>query len=473
MNLFEQIALENADCRGPAVIDRGMTCSYPELLNEVRAFASVLRENGVVPPARVGILADDSYEYIAASLAVLSLNAAIVPLSTRASAEELRAMPESVGLHFLLCGNAYRKPEDKPLPVPEHFREEFFLRNYRRAVQPISLPGGNIPAFIRFSSGTTGTSKGVVISHKSVLERTAACTGLGVTRGEHVLWVLDMAFHFVVTILLFLRKGAVIVICGQPIERGMAEALRTWPIRLLYATPYHYRLMTRSPEYSSDSLKQVRLAVSTAMKLEAADAEAFQAKFHLPLSQAYGIIEVGLPCLNSTDRPEKSASAGRLQEAYRIRIDRPDAEGNGDILIQGPGMFDAYLTPFRTREELCPDGWFRTGDIGHLDGERYLFIVGRSKNVINFAGMKIFPYEVESVLNEHELVRESLVRGIPAPGFGELPVAEIVPAAEMPPDWTELLRKYCFSRLAPYKVPKQFRLVGELPRTASGKLRRS
>ena len=473
MNILEQIVREIGDYQGPAVIDRKRTYTYQELLNEVRRFANILRENGVRPFARVGILADDSYEYIAVSLAVLSLNAAIVPLSTRASAEELETMPSKVGLNLLLCDSARRKENDTPLPLPEHFREPFFLRNLRKDIDPIPLPDGRIPAFIRFSLGTPGANKGVVLSHESVLERTSACTGLGVKRGDHVLWVLDMAFHFVVTILLFLRKGVAIVICGQPVEQKMAEALRTFPIRLLYATPYHYRLMTHSPEFAPDSLKPVRLAISTAMKLEVADAEAFRKKFSLPLSQAYGIIEVGLPCINSTEHPEKAASAGKLQEAYRIRIDSPDPEGNGDILIQGPGMFDAYLTPFRTREEICPGGWFRTGDIGHLDEERFLFIVGRSKNVIIFAGMKIFPYEVETILNEHEFVRESRVSAMPMPGFGELPVAEIVPAHPLPLDWKEQIRKYCFARLAPYKVPKQFTLVEELPRTASGKLRRS
>lgn len=473
MNIFEQIVRETGDYSGTAVIDSGREITYPQLLEDVRSFAAVLTETGIQPLARVGILADDSYEYIAVSLAVLSIDAAIVPLSTRASAEELEAMPAKVGLNFLLCGSLRRKEHDEQLPVPERFPDRFFLRRLNEMIVPVPLPGGRIPAFIRFSSGTTGANKGVVLSHQSVLERTSACTGLGVSRGEHVLWVLDMAFHFVVTILLFLRKGAVIVICERPIESKMRETIGRYPIRLLYATPYHYRLMTHSPEFAPDSLKKIRLAISTAMKLEQADAEAFQEKFHLPLSQAYGIIEVGLPCINSTDRTDKTASAGKIQPAYRIRIDEPDAEQRGAILIRGPGMFDAYLSPFRLREDICPGGWFSTGDIGYIDGEDYLFIVGRSKNVIIFAGMKIFPYEVESVLNEHEFVKESRVGGMRMPGFGEVPVAEIVLRDAAPSDWQTQLRKYCFARLAAYKVPKQFTEVKELPKTASGKLRRS
>ena len=309
-----------------------------------------------------------------------------------------------------------------------------------------------------------------MLSHHAVLERTSACVGLGVTRGEHVLWVLDMAFHFVVTILLFLRKGAAIVICGRPVESRMRDALRDHPVSLLYATPYHYRLMIHSADFQPDALNGIRLAVSTAMTLDAADAEAFRQKFRRPLSQAYGIIEIGLPCINDS---ADAASVGRLQPAYEVRIENPDAEGKGDILIRGPGMFDAYLSPFCLRAELCKDGWFRTGDVGYTDAADRLFIVGRSKNVIIFAGMKIFPYEVEAVLNEHPLIRESRVSGMKTPGFGELPVAEIVAEGELPADWQTEFRKYCFARLAVYKVPKQFTIVPSLPRTASGKIRRS
>lgn len=472
MNLFERIVEEIGDYDGPAVIDRGRTVSYPSLLRDVRIFAAALAASGLRPGARVGIVAEDSCEYIAASLAVLSLNASIVPLSTRAAADELRSMPEKVGINILLRDDAHREEGDIPLPLPETFRDAFWLRIRDPEIRPVNLPEGRIPAFIRFSSGTTGENKGVVLSHRAVLERTSACVGLGVTRGEHVLWVLDMAFHFVVTILLFLRKGAAIVICGRPVESRMRDALRDYPVSLLYATPYHYRLMTHSADFPPESLNGVRLAVSTAMKLDAVDAEAFRAKFNRPLSQAYGIIEIGLPCINNLADESKAASVGRLQPAYEVMIENPDAEGKGDILIRGPGMFDAYLSPFRLRSELCADGWFRTGDIGYVDSDRCLFIVGRSKNVIIFAGMKIFPYEVEAVLNAHPLVRESRVSGRKTPGFGELPVAEIVPEDELPADWQTELRKYCFSRLAVYKVPKMFSAVDSLPRTASGKIRR-
>lgn len=475
MNLCKKIFEENTSWSGPAVFDRGKVITYPELFRDVRAAAARLAEAGIGKGTRVALLGNDSYEYIFLSLAVLSLSAAILPFSSRSPRLEILHMIRETKANFLLCGASCGFEGDL-LSVPgSAARDEWLLHQEDPELHPIEFEDGELPAFIRFSSGTTGRNKGVVLSHRTVLERTDACQALDIRRGEHVLWVLDMAYHFVVTILLFLRKGAVIDICPQPVESHLAEMLRSHPVRLLYATPYHYRLMIRSAEIGKENLALVRGAFSTAMKLENADALAFREKFGIPLTQAYGIIEVGLPCVNRSDDPAKADSVGRLQEAYQLKIDSPDSSGAGGILLKGPGIFDAYLSPFRLRKEVCKDGYFNTGDIGRLDDDGYLFIVGRSKNIINFAGMKIFPAEVESVLNSFPGIRESLVRAQPFRGFGEIPAADLVPEEEsaLPADWEQTLRKFCYERLAAYKVPKIFRLVPEIPKTPSGKIIRA
>jgi acyl-CoA synthetase (AMP-forming)/AMP-acid ligase II len=135
-------------------------------------------------------------------------------------------------------------------------------------------------------------------------------------------------------------------------------------------------------------------------------------------------------------------------------------------------MFDAYVSPWMNREDALADGWFDTGDLGRLDDTGALFLLGRKKSVINFVGMKIFPFEVEEVLDTHPAVRESLVYGEPHPNYGQIPCARIVwkPGVAVP-DMNDL-RRYCFERLAPHKVPKSFEVVEGLERTASGKLRR-
>ena len=474
MNLYRKIVEENENWDGVAIYDRGRSISYPELIQRVDELQIILQKYGVQPGARIAVLADDSMEYILLSLAILALDAIIVPFSSRAPEAEVDNMLSEMKVNILITSEPYHKDRDMEISCGRLLQDRVYIRDISLAVDPIQLPEGKVPAFIRFSSGTTGKNKGVILSHDSVIERTDACLELGVTRGEKVFWVLDMAFHFVVTILLFLRKGACIVICPPPVESNMASVLREHAVSLMYATPYHYRLMTSSEEIRPEMLSGVRRAFSTAMKLENSDAAAFRAKFNMPLTQAYGIIEVGLPCVNVSDQVEKTDSVGRLQKAYELKLADADADGAGRVLLKGPGFFDAYLTPFRLRSEVCEDGYFNTGDIGRLDEDGYLFLIGRAKNVINFAGMKIFPAEVESVLMSHGWVKECRVSAQAAGAFGEVPVAEIVtaPGVVLIDDWDEALREYCYRHLAPYKVPKIFRQVADLPRTASGKILR-
>ena len=470
MNIYTVITEENRGYTGIAVTENDRSYSYPELFADVEKTAAELSARGIAPYDRCGFIADDSYHYIVYSLAILKLNAAIIPLSTRAVSTELDRMVQAVPMDWLIAENKYNPLRTEWLPLSNDFHCQKLTGTAGEKTVP-PLPENQPPAFIRFSSGTTGDNKGVILSHRSVLERTSACRGLKIERGEHMLWVLDMAFHFVVTILLFLRRGANIVICGKPVERSMAQLMQQYPFTLLYATPYHYQIMTMAADYTPEMFKQLKQAVSTAMKLPQETGEAFRRKFGIPLNQAYGIIEIGLPCINQMDA-DKMDSVGRLQDAYEVRIDNADSNGIGEILIRGPGMFDAYLSPFRLREDVCRDGYFVTGDLGYLDPERYLFIAGRSKNVIIFAGMKIFPYEVEDILQQHQAVADVCVYGIKTAGWGEFPSAKIVlkQGYTESPELIRELRSFCYAKMSEYKVPKNFEFIEKLQKTASGKI---
>jgi long-chain acyl-CoA synthetase len=464
MNIYRQICAEVNGYNGCAVIDNGLEISYTALFKQVDDCAELLRQAGVLPHARIAFIAENSARYVILSLAVLSIDAVIVPISVNTSAPEQEAIYANLEINFLLTGSRH----------PQHGKQitpEWYLTDLNRELRPIELAHGRRAAFIRFSSGTTAASKGVILSHQAIAERTAACTGLLIGEGGKVLWVLDMAFHFIVTIILFLRRRAALVLCPPPVETAMITLLRQYEINLLYATPYHYRLLLQSPDCVKSDLAAVQMAVSTAMRLEPADAERFTQKFGIALSQAYGIIEVGLPAVNNSCSSAKIASVGKLQPAYELKLHQPDSSGTGEIWLRGPGMFDAYFAPFRLRTGICPDGWFNTGDLGYLDQEGYLFIAGRTKQLINFMGMKIFPESVETVINQYPLVAESRVFGKKF-SAGEYPAAELVlnPGGELNDVELMRLRRYLFAALAGYAVPKEFSVVPALPRTASGKI---
>ncbi len=476
MNIVTTIKNETSGClEKAAVIDGNRKFSYGDLFAAADCAAAELSDQGIRPAHRVAFLCGDSIDYIVVSLAVLSLQAVIVPVSASLSLDELEPVLERIDINFLVFDkSAYFRDNSDRIFNTGFFEKDFFLY-HREAKEELPKDYYELnPAFIRFSSGTTGTSKGILLSHESIVERTdAADKALNITSDDVVVWILSMSFHFVVTILLFLRRGATIVLCGGSFPESLLEGLASQKGTFIYASPFHYQIITKSDIFKPKLLINIRMAVSTAMRLPDYVARDFYEKFGLELIEAYGIIEVGLPFINSSRDPVKRGSVGKILPDYEIKIASPDKNGIGGVYIKGKGMFDAYFSPWLRRCDLISDGWFKTGDLGRLDNERFLYIAGRKKNVINFTGMKIFPYEVESVLNQHPDIKESLVYGTLHAQYGELPCAKIVLMDDIKTDFDiNEIRKYCYKHLAQYKVPKEFHFVSNLDKTASGKLKR-
>jgi long-chain acyl-CoA synthetase len=477
MNIYAVIREETAGhLEHAAVVDGDRQVSYGDLFLLVDALARELQSSGVAPHQRVALSCTDSIELIAVSLAVLSLGAAIVPVSSSHSRDEVNAVLEELDVSLLISDRELFPP-DHGGPAPSMSASEKTLLLHRRAAQE-NLPEEYYamnPAFIRFSSGTTGVSKGVLLSHETIVERTdAADTALNVTANDRVIWVLSMSYHFVVSILLFLRRAATIVLCGNEFPSSLIDGLIRRRGTFIYASPFHYQMITNSTMFPEDMFANIRLAVSTSMRLPETEAGRFHEKFGFQLAEAYGIIEVGLPFVNCSRDPAKCGSVGSILPDYEAQIVNADAEGIGEVYLRGKGMFDAYFSPWRARDQALVDGWFPTGDLGRIDADGFLFLSGRQTNVINFAGMKIFPDEVESVINQHPAVMESLVYGTPHAQYGELPCADIVlrdqtKAADI--DSSEI-RRFCYQRLSSFKVPKELHYLPRLERTASGKLRR-
>ncbi len=476
MNITQLIRTQCDGFTGEAVVDGDFVASYLQLFDDVDAVKQQLLTIGLKQGMAVALLAPDSYRYIVVSLAILELESAIVPIPVNTPTGEIEADLLRVRANYIIFDQAcYARKDSCELSIAGAGNATFMVALLTEHIEKCELLEQDTPAFIRFSSGTTGQSKGVVLSHRAIIERTAAANKrLNITDADRVLWVLDMSFHFVVTILLFLRNRAVIVIAGGSLPEKIADALQAQAITVIYATPFHYRMMTKMVLFDPTMFAKARLAISTAMKLPFKVAETFKAKYGFALKQAYGIIEVGLPFINSSTATDKFASVGTILPDYELKIVDQDEQGRGLIMLKGPGMFDAYLEPFTLAEDVMTDGWFNTGDIGRLDDDGFLSIVGRAKNMINFIGMKIFPDEVEQVLLSSPLVEEVKVFGKLHDTFGEIPVAEVVVKTSLD-NLSELdvmrnLRRFCYDNLPDYCVPKEFKVVTKIGKTASGKI---
>jgi acyl-coenzyme A synthetase/AMP-(fatty) acid ligase len=332
------------------------------------------------------------------------------------------------------------------------------------------------PAFIRFTSGTTDHCKGVVLSHAATAARVAAADQvLGFTAEDRILWVLPLAYHFAVTIVAYVRAGAHILMCPDTFPRTVLEGLRGWEASVLYASPFHFERLGNLG--GSQPLKHLRLALSTSAPITQPVMDRFEALYGVPVAQAYGIIEAGLPCINARTDSLPATSVGRAVPGYEVAVlseegQRVPAGRSGEIGVRGVGLFSAYYAPWRPREEVTRDGWFLTGDIGWLDASGALHLEGRKKAVIFVAGVKFFPDEVEACINRFPGIKESRVFGHPHPRLGQVPRAEIVLESSRC-DLTGL-RMHCARALSPYKVPDDFAVVPTIARTPGGKiLRRS
>jgi long-chain acyl-CoA synthetase len=477
MNLTTAI-FENARAGAVALRDGDQLVCYGELAVAMDAAASAVSAcpmPGDCRP-RVALAFPNGIAHIVWSLALLKAGATVVPVPGELAPPERLELLRATGCHALLAPAAMDRAGASAMR--NIFGDELAGEAWWHA-----LPGnhdlvredqlrGLDAALIRFSSGTTGKSKGVVLSHRSILGRVRACNhGLGIGPGDRVLWILPMAHHFAVSIVLYLLHGATTVLARSHLGADLLAELRQSRATVLYAAPYHFGLLANCPGASPSP--DLRLAVSTAAPLPAATAEKFRETFGLPLTQGYGIIEAGLPALNTEDAESLPDSVGRAQPGFDIRIDQPDEHGVGEVLLRGPGFFDAYLSPWSPRADVLDHGWLRTGDLGRLDGEGRLFLRGRLKSVINVAGLKCFPEEVELVLNTFPGVRESRVAARPHPDTGSIPVAEIVPEDPACPPSVPALLRHCRGRLATYKIPVRVEIVPTLPRTPSGKILRS
>lgn len=458
-----------------AVHDEYGTMTFSELFIEAEDLRKQLTALGIKEGMGIGVMAANGRNFITGIFAAVGTGAAVMPMSPQLKKAEIDDILQDAKLHAIIDDRTAAQPldtVDTVIPMKTgSFRFAFTGVDGSVAFAPFV----NDPAFIRFTSGTTGKSKGVIVSHQSVLDRVnGANNGLQLGPGDTVIWVLPMAYHFMVSIILYVKFGAAIAVAKDFLAKNIIEITNQHNGTLLYASPVQIRLLTN--DTGTEQIPSLKKVISTSAAIGIDVCKAFKERFKLDVSQAYGIIEIGLPILNYTKSAEHPEAVGYAQPGYTVDIldenYNPLPTGNiGNLGIKGPGMFDAYLLPATLSKDVLKNGYFITADYASKTEDGLIKVEGRSKSVINISGLKVFPEEVEAVLEMIPEIKQARISSSPHPLLGQIIEAEVVLNEGAEIDVEDVLT-YCKKRLSAFKAPQRLKIVEFLPMTGSGKLQR-
>ncbi len=466
-----------------AIIDghTGERWSYRQLNQRGRCLAGYLQKQGVAKGDRIALLSPNHISYFDMLFACGKLGAIFVPLNWRLSLPELSYMihdssPTMLAYHnqMEILINGLTVP--KKLSVTGSDYDEIMQVNDESLQQPpVHFED---PYTIIYTGGTTGKSKGVVLTHRSIFwNGLNTVMSWQLTSNEVTLTYLPM-FHTgglnALSIPILQIGGTVII--GRDFEPVEAiELLNQEKCTITLMVPTMYHMMIHTPHFQETSFPSMHTFLSGGAPCPLTIYQAFEEK-GLTFKEGYGLTEAGPNnfFMDPTQVSIKRGSVGKPMMFNQINIVRNDGTPTltgevGEVLIKGNHVFGYYWNNPEATKEAIIDNWLYTGDLGRVDEDGYHYIVGRKKDMIITGGENVYPLELEHLIGQHPAVHETVVVGIPDQKWGET-VTAIVVLRKGITLTIEQLQDYCSTKIAKYKIPKKMIIVKELPQTPVGKI---
>ena len=478
---------------GVAIVDGDTRLTYGELRDESRRFGRALVSAGIAPGDRVAIWAPNSARWVVAVLGIWQAGAVLVPVNTRFKGPEAADIVSRSGARVLVTvtgflGADYVAMLDAsgvalPALTTTVLADTDSWDRFLATAPDVALPvvDDDDPSDILFTSGTTGVPKGVVQTHGRTLRVATDWVAMtGLADGDRYLMV-NPYFH------MFGLKAGILacVVAGatmlpEPVfdvDRVLARVAAE-RVTVLPGPPTLYQSILDHPARDRYDLSSLRVAVTGAADIPVELIR--RVREELPFSTiitGYGLTEGGTAAATSPDDDFETiaTTVGRPRPGFELRIvddkgdDVPSGEA-GEIVLRGGSIMSHYLDdPEATAQALSPDGWLRTGDLGVLDVDGCLRIVGRAKDMFIVGGFNAYPAEIENALLRHPDVQQVAVIGVPDERLGEVGMAFVVPRPGATTSGDDLIA-WARDQMANYKVPRVVELVDELPLNATGKV---
>jgi len=474
--------LKSVDRRPAAqsVCETGREVTFSQLELFARAIRRIVINKTDAP--RVGILLPAGIAFDAAFHGTLWADRVPVPLNFLLSPTELADIAEDAAIDLIFTIHHFDSLTEN-LPVDLIHVDDLPIRRLLlkarltpRPPRPQSV--SDETAVLLYTSGTTGACKGVELTARALaVNCDAIVKASGIGDHDRFLAVLPPFHVFGLTgnVLVPAASGLPVYAIPRFSAAALYRAIAQWRPTVLMAIPSMYATLLRYKSAPPDAFKGFSMLVSGGEPLPKAVADGFRERFGVNLLEGYGLTETS-PVISLNTRTEhRPGTVGKVVPNVEIRIIDDQGkilgpDGDGQIIVRGHSVMKGYFNrPVETVSVLDAEGWFRTGDVGHLDSDGFLHITGRKKEMIIVGGENVFPREVEEVLRRHPAVSDAAVIGIKDASRGEVPAAFV--SLEKNAEADELsLRTFAREHLAGYKVPRYLKIVRDLPRGPTGKV---
>jgi long-chain acyl-CoA synthetase len=429
----------------PALVWEGGALSWRELEARAGGVARSLARDGVGPGDTVALLLPNAWGFVAALWGGLALGATVAPLNPRLAGDERER----------ILGHLAANAVIDAMPTPES-----------AGITPDR--DGGAPAIILYTSGSTGQPKGAVLSHAALATANESWAGpvMGLTGTDRVLAALPLAHSFGLNgaLLAPLLAGATVVLQERFSPEETLRAIARHRVTVFPGVATMFSRILEAPALASADLSSLRLAVSGAAPCPWPLASAWRQRTGVRIVRGYGMTELFRPisylAADTTDLPD---SIGRAVPGVELRV------VDDELWIKTPAVMDGYVRAPEETAAVLADGWFKTGDLATISTEGFVSIVGRKRDLILRGGYSVVPGEVEATLLGHPAVAEAAVVGVAHAELGEEVAAFVTLQPGARAEVAELIA-FCRARMAGYKYPRRITIVGEMPKSATGKI---
>jgi malonyl-CoA/methylmalonyl-CoA synthetase len=471
------------------LLDNGKDVSYAGAAAGSARYAALFAGLGLVPGDRIAVQVEKSPEALLLYLGCLRAGLVYLPLNSGYQEGEVGYFLENAEPRAVVA-----QPGSMPwlAPLARRFglRHVFSLDEHGQGTltqaahsapekfRTVARTGDDLAAIL-YTSGTTGRSKGAMLTHRNLASNAVVLhRAWGFRPGDVLVHMLPL-FHvhglFVASHCVLANGSAMRFHAKFDARQAIADFAHS---TVFMGVPTFYTRLLAEAGLTRAACSKMRLFVSGSAPLLAETHAEFEQRTGQRILERYGMTETGMLTSNPLSGERRAGSVGPPLEGTQVRV--VDNEGqpcrageNGHVLVKGANVFPGYWRmPEKNAEEFTADGFFRTGDMGNLSDDGYLTIAGRSKDLIISGGYNVYPKEIELVLDELPGVQESAVVGVPHPDFGEAVTAVVVPRSGARATEPEIIAALK-DKLANFKVPKRVYFVEELPRNAMGKVQKN